>query len=645
MKKPFTLLLFVASVASGQVQTADLHWFPIFPSGFPVRAGQLLFVQAVLKNLGPDSAMNVLVTFDTVAALRMTAPSGFTCNGSSTRCSTSSIAAGTQVVFNFNVLPPPVNGTASVVLVAASDTPDPFMPDNTVRTSFNIRTNPDLRIMPAYLQSRLEPSQSFPITIDVSNVGYDTAHNVTVRANLTSGGRFVEAKATPETTCTIDGSSAVCRADMLKSPYGLSIILTARAPDRLTGGRVKFDAVASSDEVDFDPYDNVQHREGRLYRHLIVSNSEDEGFGSFRQALRDVNAFCADDICRVVFELPTTGKVTIRPQSPLPAVTAPYIIIDGRVPNTEIELNGGLLETGDGLQLLTRCDASVLGLTIDGFPGAGIVIGGGASVCRETGDLAAIREVKNNKIASNGRGIVIGMIPVTAFFWRDTVVANNTISDNRFSGIFVSSGGALVIEENSIRNNGRSGIYLGTVNVSDVGENVIDGNAEFGIALQPQAHVSMYGNSIVNNGLTAIDVGLDLVNSNVADDRGRAPNAPVLASANFDPVLRQTIVRGHVDSGPLSSGSFPQWFVTVYGSTSLNARGFAQSERQLSGALVPGGHGDFQIAVNGDLTGQFLSATLTRSSYIGFAKPPDELSHYDYLSETSELSNAVVVER
>jgi len=646
MKTCLAGLLLVASSATAQLTSADLHWMQAFVASNPLRAGQPHFQQADLKNLGPGTAVNVVVTFDTPAAIRMPfPPSGFICLSSSTRCVADTLEAGAEVVFNFDVIPPPVNGTVPVTLTASSNSLDPFTADNTLSIAFEVRTNPDLTIMPGDLPSRLEPGQSFPITIYVSNVGYDAAHNVTVQANLTNGGGFIEAKATPGTTCAIDGSSAVCHADLLTSPYGLSILLTARAPDRLTGGRIKLNATASSDEVDFDPYNNVQHREGRLYRHLIVSNIEDDGFGSLRQALRDVNSFCVDDICRVLFELPP-GKYTIRPQSPLPAVTAPYIIIDGRVPESEIELKGDLLEAGDGLQLLTRCDASVLGMTIDNFPGAGIVIGGGASACREPGDLAAIREVKKNKIFSNGRGIVIGMTPVNAFFWRDTIVTDNTISDNGLSGIFVSSGGALVIEGNTIRNNGRSGIYLGTVNDSDVAENVIEGNTEFGIALEPRAHVTMYANSILNNGLTAIDVGLDLINSNVDDDSGRAPNAPILTSAVFDPVLGQTFVRGHVDSERLTFGAFPQFYVTTYASSSLNTRGFAQVERQLTSVQVLNGHGEFTIAIQGDMRGQFISATLTRSSYIGFAKPPEQLSHDQlYLSETSELSNAVVVDR
>jgi parallel beta-helix repeat protein len=317
-------------------------------------------------------------------------------------------------------------------------------------------------------------------------------------------------------------------------------------------------------------------------------------------------------------------------------------------PGPEIELLGDSLANSDGLRLLTRCDASLYGLTVNGFAGAGLLIGGAASDCNHDGDLGALREVRNNSIGGNGRGIVISMTPVNRFFWRDTVIEDNIISGNRFTGIFVDRGDALVIEKNKVLENGRSGIYLGTVNFSDVYDNVIDGNAEFGIAMERQAHVYMAGNSIANNGLTAIDVGLDLVTSNVADDSGRAPNAPVLVSAKFDPVTGKTIVRGRADSSRLGSGgAFPQWFVSLYASDSLNPRGLPQSERPLSfGAAIMDGHADFEVAIADDLSGKFITATLTRSVYIGFAKPVGELSHDDfYQAETSELSNAVSVDR
>ncbi|MBV9188566.1 MAG: hypothetical protein JO093_23365, partial [Acidobacteria bacterium] len=48
-----------------------------------------------------------------------------------------------------------------------------------------------------------------------------------------------------------------------------------------------------------------------------------------------------------------------------------------------------------------------------------------------------------------------------------------------------------------------------------------------------------------------------------------------------------------------------------------------------------------RLAVDGDLTGQFISATMTRIRYVGFAKPEgiDQL----FLTQTSEFSPAIEV--
>src|SRR5262249_32018079 len=336
-------LVLIAAGALGQLAPAELR-LTVSQSQFPIHAGSSAFRQAILTNDGPGQAPNVSVAFKTSASIQVfSSPPGFTCTTAPARCTAATLAPGDRVAINFDATPLPVNGTASVVLVASSDAPDLFPGNNIARTSIEVKTNPDLQIVLGALPNRFEPQQAFQISISLSNAGYDAAHDVVIRSILTNGARFVSADTFPDTmSCVVDAATAICRTAQLNSKRSVSLALHGVAPERATGGRVVVESVASSAEPDFDTFDNSGKREGRLYRHWIVSNAEDEGFGSLRQALRDVNQFCSDDVCRVLFEMPIADHYVIRPQTPLPAVTADNVIIDAPPAGTDIELRGDL---------------------------------------------------------------------------------------------------------------------------------------------------------------------------------------------------------------------------------------------------------------------------------------------------------------
>ena len=51
----------------------------------------------------------------------------------------------------------------------------------------------------------------------------------------------------------------------------------------------------------------------------------------------------------------------------------------------------------------------------------------------------------------------------------------------------------------------------------------------------------------------------------------------------------------------------------------------------------------FRFAVDGDLTGQFITATVNRLDYAAFAKPGGDGVDNGYVSQTSEFSRAIEV--
>ena len=55
------------------------------------------------------------------------------------------------------------------------------------------------------------------------------------------------------------------------------------------------------------------------------------------------------------------------------------------------------------------------------------------------------------------------------------------------------------------------------------------------------------------------------------------------------------------------------------------------------------GHVEGEILVDGDLTGQFITATCTRVFFVGFAKPEPDGVDQGFLTQTSELSRPMEV--
>jgi hypothetical protein len=111
---------------------------------------------------------------------------------------------------------------------------------------------------------------------------------------------------------------------------------------------------------------------------FVVTNCNDSGPGSFRQAILDANANPGLDT--MSFAIGSGGK-TIAPTSPLPTITDP-LIIDGTTQpgyagSPLIELNGSSAAVGTvGLNVLAGA-STVRGLAVNRFSGSGIVLQSG----------------------------------------------------------------------------------------------------------------------------------------------------------------------------------------------------------------------------------------------------------------------------
>src|SRR5438552_4790776 len=167
---------------------------------------------------------------------------------------------------------------------------------------------------------------------------------------------------------------------------------------------------------------------------FTVTNTNDSGAGSLRQAILDANANAGTDT--ITFSIPGGGVHTISPTSALPTITDP-VTIDGytqtgAVQNTDpngfngtllIELSG--VNAGAGVNGLTISsgDSTVRGLVINGFQVLDINAGDGILLITNGSNV-----IEGNFIGTNAAG--------TAVVGNDTegVEVRDDSSNNRIGG-------------------------------------------------------------------------------------------------------------------------------------------------------------------------------------------------------------------
>jgi hypothetical protein len=305
---------------------------------------------------------------------------------------------------------------------------------------------------------------------------------------------------------------------------------------------------------------------------LVVTNTNDSGPGSLRQAITDANSTSEADT--ISFRIPAgdphcapaTGVCTIRPQTPLPVISS-IVIIDGfsqpgAQVNTnalyqpsnavlKIELDGSLLpQTGITPGLNVQADDSLIrGLVINRFRDIAIQLSGSLALpthlegCYIGMDATGMQTRANtlgvyvvgptviggtspaarNVISGNSAGILLNPSQSTINGnYIGTAADATTPFGNLQQGIFISSskniiGGIAAGAGNRIAYNGLGGIVL-------VGSNGSIGD-------------SIRGNSIYANDGPGIDLGGDGPTQNDAadtdDGANHLQNYPELAQASL----------------------------------------------------------------------------------------------------------------
>lgn len=225
------------------------------------------------------------------------------------------------------------------------------------------------------------------------------------------------------------------------------------------------------------------------YRLFVVTNTDDSGPGSLRQALLDGNA--APDENLIIFQLPGAGPYTIHLLSALPTITSPTILdgwsISGSNNPPVVELDGGT-NTFDGL-VIRSGPSTVRGLALYGFANAIRLDSAGTNTIQ--GNFIGTDLTGTNAAGNTGHGILL----------------TNQTARNLIGGTPPGTG------------------------------NIIAFNAGNGVALDATAgsRNAILGNSIFANGRLGIDLRNDGVTPNDADDSDTGPNGlqnfPILSDA------------------------------------------------------------------------------------------------------------------
>jgi hypothetical protein len=256
---------------------------------------------------------------------------------------------------------------------------------------------------------------------------------------------------------------------------------------------------------------------------FTVTNTNDSGAGSLRQAITDANNHAGLDT--IGFDIPGGGVHTITPASGLPPIMDP-VVIDGY---TQPGASQNTLTNGDNAVLLIVLNATAagVGLNITG-PGSGstvrgLVINRGSDGIQLT-SIAINCTIEGNFIGTDATGKNgLGNLRGIANFGCDnlliggtTPAARNIVSANSGIGVLVSSANNNTIQGNFIGTdvtgtnalgNGTEGIEItgGVASGNLVGgttaaaSNIISGNIDDGVVISAGPGQQVSSNAVQGN--------------------------------------------------------------------------------------------------------------------------------------------------
>ncbi|HET7524482.1 MAG TPA: DUF4347 domain-containing protein, partial [Burkholderiaceae bacterium] len=269
-----------------------------------------------------------------------------------------------------------------------------------------------------------------------------------------------------------------------------------------------------------------------LLASFTVTNTNDSGAGSLRQAIIDANALAGADT--ITFNIAGTGVQTINLASALPAITD-TVTIDGTtqagyaVGAPVIVLEGGAAGANATGITLQASNSTIRGLQIQGFVNGSSGVTGVAILLDGTTGGGDNNTISENLLTNNNESVTgsVGAIAITGAADNNLITSNRLINNNadgiRFADA-LSTGNQ--ITNNLISGSGDDGVKLSGANITFTG-NTVSGNQRIsggaaGVEVASASGSSLIANNtITNDGAHGSEGGIWILGSSgvtVADN-------------------------------------------------------------------------------------------------------------------------------
>jgi parallel beta-helix repeat protein len=343
---------------------------------------------------------------------------------------------------------------------------------------------------------------------------------------------------------------------------------------------------------------------------FMVTNTNDGGAGSLRQAIIDANSSAGPD--DIAFNIPasdpgysnTTKVWVIQPNTPLPNLSGGSTLIDGHTQTTnqsdtntfgpEVQLDGSNLAPAEWLFSVESNANTIKGLVITRAGGVGIRIRAGS---RDNTVVSNYIGIDPTGVSAQGNGIGIELYAAATI----NTISGNVISGNKLDGIKIYDTGT---DANTVKNNiigldrsglapipnGGNGVSISNgPTFNSIGgdtpeRNIISGNSQSGVFI--------HGTGTDTNIVWGNYIGTDLSGASAL---GNANSGVVIIAGAKDNGVQNNVISGNLQHGVYLSGSG-----TENNRVRLNIIG---ADEQVT-KLIP--NGQHNVAVYDGATGNWI---------------------------------------